>query len=89
MGNEIRSTDVLDDQPVRAQHKRSYVRERVDGPMTERELKILGLEERLRDLQDQLDEIEKKAAQNYRPGFAAEVRLVSRQELSSFPTYSR
>jgi hypothetical protein len=65
------------------------VRERFDGPMTEREAKMLELEERLRDLGAQLEELESRASRNYRPGFAAEVRVVSRRELSGFPTYSR
>jgi hypothetical protein len=57
--------------------------------MSERERKIAELEDRQRDLEDQLKKLEARSAQNQRPGFAADVRVVSLQELSSFPTYSR
>ena len=69
MLNKISSTDVLDDriEPVQSKGKsRSYVRERFDGPMTEREAKMLELEERLRDLGAQLEELEARASRNYR-----------------------
>ena len=85
---------MLDDRikPVQSKGKpRPYIRERgFDGLMSEREQKIAEHEEKLCDLREQLDALERKeAAQNVRPRVAAEIRVVSRQELSGFPTYSR
>jgi hypothetical protein len=86
--DRIRSSDVLDDQPVRAERKRSYTRERFNDVMTPREAEIVRLEERLRDLGAQLEELESRASRN-RPGFAADVRVVTPAELTAMNVYSR
>jgi hypothetical protein len=64
MISKIKSETVLDDrtESVQPASRRSYVRERFDGPMTEREAKMLELEERLRDLGAQLEELESRAS---------------------------
>jgi hypothetical protein len=96
MTNKILSTEVPGDRSVAAQSKdkRAYVRDHgLDDirPLTARELAVISLEDKLRELRARLDELEREQeeAKRYRPRVAAEIRVVTRQELSSFPTYSR